>query len=101
MRSVAWRPWFSVAFALGVGLLAVSFGRKRSLHWLGAVTLCAVGTAIAQGYVSYHGDAMEVSRHSLNVALFLQLAVVCAVVTAGALAAALFQRARPSSVEAG
>jgi hypothetical protein len=37
---------------------------------------------------------MEVSRHSLNVALFLQLAVVCAAVTAGALAAAGVQRAR-------
>jgi hypothetical protein len=101
MRSVAWRPWFSAAFAVGVGLLAVSFGRKRGLHWLGAVTLCAVGTAIVQGYVSYHGDAMEVSRHSLNVALFLQLAVVCAVVTAGALAAAGLERARPDPVKAG
>jgi hypothetical protein len=94
MRSVAWRPWFSVAFALSVGLSAVSFGRKRGLHWLGAVTLCAVGTAIVQGYVGYHGDAMEVSRHSLNVALFLQLGVVFAVVTAGALAAAGLRRAR-------
>jgi hypothetical protein len=94
MRSVAWLPWLSVAFAVGVGILAVSLGRKRGLHWLGALTLCAVGTAITQGYVGYHGDAMEVSRHSLNVALFLQLAVVCAAVTAGALAAALFARAR-------
>jgi hypothetical protein len=100
MRSVAWRPWLSVAFGFGVGLLAVSFGRKRGLHWLGAVTLCAVGTAIVQGYVSYHGDAMEVSRHSLNVALFLQLAVVCAVVTAGALAAAFLERARPRPIKA-
>lgn len=88
-KSVAWRPWFSVAFATVVGLLAVSFGRKRGLHWLGALTLCAVATSIVQGYVGYHGDAMEVSRHSLNVALFLQLACVCAVVTAGALLAAV------------
>jgi hypothetical protein len=99
MRSVAWLPWLSVAFAVGVGILAVSLGRKRGLHWLGALTLCAVGIAITQGYVGYHGDAMEVSRHSLNVALFLQLAVVCAVVAAGPLAAAAVARARRGRVK--
>jgi hypothetical protein len=94
MRSVAWLPWLSVAFAACIGILAVSLGRKRGLHLLGALTLCAVGTAIVQGYVGYHGDAMEVSRHCLNVALFLQLAVVCAVVAAVALAATFLARAR-------
>lgn len=89
VKSVAWRPWFSVAFAAVVGLLAVGLGRRRGLHLLGALTLCAVATSIVQGYVSYHGDAMEVSRHSLNVALFLQLACVCAIVTLAGLLAAV------------
>jgi hypothetical protein len=39
MRSVAWLPWLSVAFAVGSGILGVSLGRKRGLHWLGALTL--------------------------------------------------------------
>lgn len=90
------RPWLAVWLASGVGLLAVVFGRKRGLHFLGMLTLCCLVTAIGQGYVSYHGDAMEVSRHSLNVALFFQLALVCALLAAAALLAAGVARLRAS-----
>lgn len=55
---------------------------------LAIVTLTLVGACVSQLYISYHGDAMEVGRHSVVVGLLFRLMLVFGLT----LCAAILQR---------
>jgi len=75
---LAVNPLASVALLGAAGLLGLFSGRGGA-RVLAAFCLCCLAVSLTQAYVCFHGDAMEVGRHSVNVGLFLRLAAVIAV----------------------
>jgi hypothetical protein len=70
-------PGLSVVLLAVLGSLGL-FAPRAEFRLLSAFGLLCLGLALTQAYVCYHADAMEVSRHSLNVGLCLRLSGVTA-----------------------
>jgi hypothetical protein len=78
---VTWvRPAPRVALIALLTLAAAGFVALRgNERFLAALAGLFLANTVLQVYVSYHGDAMEVERHGLTAALFLQLALLVSI----------------------
>jgi hypothetical protein len=65
-----------------VGLLAIGWRRDDDRRWVLAATIAALGAAHA--FLAWHGDPMEVGRHSATAAVQLRIGLAIVAVIAGA-----------------
>ncbi|MFZ5897248.1 MAG: hypothetical protein ACOY0T_39680 [Myxococcota bacterium] len=88
-----WLPRFPLAACIAAGVVSAAALLRRAAptRVLGLFGIFFVLTTLSQLYVCFHGDAMEVQRHSVAVGTFLRLAVV---VSCGLMLAALLHAVR-------
>jgi hypothetical protein len=79
-------PWLTLAVTTLAGLVALGV-RDHSLRLLGGMTVFATLVMITQAYICFHGDALEVARHCLNVGLFFWIGSVSGILVIGLLSA--------------
>jgi hypothetical protein len=80
VRGIARAPGASLLVTLVAGALWLVRGRSGRRRLLGGACLFAAVACVSQAFVTYHGDAMEVSRHAVPAQTLLELGVLLVLV---------------------
>jgi hypothetical protein len=97
----AFRLWVLPFYLFGLCVIPFLFRRdlfRQPYAGLLGWIVVLLGTAFASGFLSYHGDAMAVERHSLNASLSLYIFFAFLICLSGGLIADKRRRARGSGI---